>query len=329
MTAKPTIFIASASEDLPLANAAFSELEDVCDPTVWDQDIFTPSAYVLEDFERLVHQFDYALLVLGATDQRISRGKSVQVPRDNVIAELGLFVGAIGRSRVFVLTSDAHGLDLPTDLLGFGVLKYHHRADENLRAAVRTACTRIKSVVTGHLRKAQSLEGVETLWPLRLLVMSGDRARLDRIESELERYGEIVETVQRKTVDVARGELTGGKVDGAFIDPWSCDVRDSVDLIGYIRDRRREIGISLLGSFRELYEFPGIGGIWRQTFQHYWRLPIDASDEAFAVSVEDNVLLLSLYRLSNGAFGELPGAFTLSIMRPEVAGSWEVWRRYA
>ena len=39
---RPLVFIGSSTEALPVAEAAFSALERVADPTLWTQEIFLP-----------------------------------------------------------------------------------------------------------------------------------------------------------------------------------------------------------------------------------------------------------------------------------------------
>ena len=47
-----------------------------------------------------------------------SGDKSADAPRDNVLFELGLFMGRLGRSRTFVAYNKDAGLKLPSDLAG-------------------------------------------------------------------------------------------------------------------------------------------------------------------------------------------------------------------
>jgi hypothetical protein len=141
---KPVVFIGSSLERIQYANAVFSELELEAEPITWDLDFFRPSVGTLEQLEKATQTYDFAVLVLTPDDVRRSRGKQVAVPRDNVVFELGLFVGALGRNRVFFIKPRSKSLTLPTDLLGITALEYTEREDENHRATVRTACSAIK-----------------------------------------------------------------------------------------------------------------------------------------------------------------------------------------
>jgi hypothetical protein len=152
-TQKPTVFIASSSEGRPYADAVFSELEEDTIPTVWDQDAFRPTRGTLEELERIAHEYDFAVLLLTPDDIQVKRGTRAIAPRDNLIAELGLFIGSLGRRRVYYITPKRHGtpdarkFSLPTDFLGVTSLEYDPSREDNRRAAVRTACGTIREMV--------------------------------------------------------------------------------------------------------------------------------------------------------------------------------------
>lgn len=96
---------------------------------------------------RASRRFDYAVLVLTPDDITVKRGTTLQTARDNVLFELGLFMGALGRERTFVVHEETHALALPTDLLGVTTCTYTSRDDGNLEAALGVVCTRLKRVM--------------------------------------------------------------------------------------------------------------------------------------------------------------------------------------
>jgi hypothetical protein len=69
--------------------------------------------------------------------------------RDNVVFELGLFVGGIGRDRTFIVVPDnTPDLRLPSDLAGVTVGTYEtSRTDKKLRAALGPFCAEVREEI--------------------------------------------------------------------------------------------------------------------------------------------------------------------------------------
>jgi len=117
---KPSIFIGSSAEALPIAKAIRDELAKTFLPDLWSENLFELGEDTLTSLLRFVQCYDFAVLVISDDDLTTSR-KSTQVsPRDNVILELGLFLGALGRRRAFVVVvrTDDGAPKMPSDLLG-------------------------------------------------------------------------------------------------------------------------------------------------------------------------------------------------------------------
>jgi hypothetical protein len=95
------VFIASASEGLEVANAVRKALQEDerLQPILWNEGTFKPSLTNIESLESELAQSDFAVLTLTPDDQSISRGQMSMEPRDNVLFELGLFMGCLGRER--------------------------------------------------------------------------------------------------------------------------------------------------------------------------------------------------------------------------------------
>jgi len=89
--------------------------------------------------EEAARRADFAILIATADDAVTTRGGSRNVARDNVVFELGLFIGALGRDRTYVVADRTHDLQLPSDLNGLTWLRYTSRPDDNVRAAVNEA----------------------------------------------------------------------------------------------------------------------------------------------------------------------------------------------
>jgi hypothetical protein len=139
---KPTVFIGSSSEGLHVAHTFQVALEasGTCEATVWDQDVFEVSAYTMTGLLQAAQQYDFAALVATGDDITESRGITGVAPRDNVVFELGLFMGALGHERVMILCPAEPQIRLPSDVAGITRLpSYGTRDDGNLRAAIQAA----------------------------------------------------------------------------------------------------------------------------------------------------------------------------------------------
>jgi CRP/FNR family cyclic AMP-dependent transcriptional regulator len=125
------IFIGSSRESLPLARAYKTSLEGVAKTkrlkvsvTIWNKGVFGASAFPVESLEAQLGLSDFAVLVADKDDKVTSRGKRSDAPRDNVVFELGLFMGALGRARTFLLVPRGVKLKIPSDLLGLTPLDF-------------------------------------------------------------------------------------------------------------------------------------------------------------------------------------------------------------
>jgi hypothetical protein len=121
------VFVASSSEHLGIAETAAALLHDALSPSAevraW-KGAFELSKTFIEALENATEEADFAVAVVTSDDVNISRETAQPVPRDNVLFELGLFMGALGRERTFILKEQMADLKLPTDLLGVHVATF-------------------------------------------------------------------------------------------------------------------------------------------------------------------------------------------------------------
>jgi len=146
---KQRIFIGSSSEKLHIARAIESNLARDHEPTVWDEGIFELSKDTLSGLLDRLDVSDAAVFVLAPDDITHARSQTFDTARDNVVFELGLFVGRLGRERTYFVVPSGHSrLHLPSDLLGLVAAEYDPaRSDGNWESAVSPACTRIRAAV--------------------------------------------------------------------------------------------------------------------------------------------------------------------------------------
>jgi hypothetical protein len=144
---RASLFIGSSSEGLEIAQALQIGLDYDCEVTIWNQGAFGLGEGTLESLVKLLDRFDFAILVLTPDDMVNSRGQRAQAPRDNVLFELGLFMGGIGRDRTFIVHDRTVDIRLPSDLAGVTAATFARRSDGNLVAAVGAVTARIATVV--------------------------------------------------------------------------------------------------------------------------------------------------------------------------------------
>ena len=131
---RPRLFIGSSTESLTLAYEIQSALEYSCEPTVWTQGVFQLTRSSLESLRTALDDYDFAVFVLAPDDLSTLRDTQQLTVRDNVLLELGLFLGKLGSDCVFMVAprEEPGGLRLPTDLLGIHVGTYEqNRSDGN------------------------------------------------------------------------------------------------------------------------------------------------------------------------------------------------------
>lgn len=85
-----------------------------------------------------LRKYDFAVFILAGDDITQIRDRPMASTRDNVIFELGLFIGHLGADRTFFVTPrSVSDLRIPTDLLGITYATYDDAPqDGNLRAAL-------------------------------------------------------------------------------------------------------------------------------------------------------------------------------------------------
>lgn len=145
---KPKIFIASSVEGLNVAYALQENLDHIAELTVWPQGIFDLMNYTLDDIITQLGEFDYGIFVFSFEDLSIIRQEKVETTRDNVLFELGLFIGRLGRQRcLIVMPKTNKKFHLPTDLLGIKPGIYNPRSDDNLLSALGPVSNQIRRLI--------------------------------------------------------------------------------------------------------------------------------------------------------------------------------------
>ncbi len=146
---RPRCFVGSSREALVVAQAVQEALEHDAEVTVWNQDVFELSDFAIESLLDILRKVDYGIFVFAPDDILRIRGNEQPAARDNVILELGLSIGILGRRRSFLLVPKSDpDLRIPTDLIGLTPAVYDNsRSDGNLVAGVSIPCNKIRRIM--------------------------------------------------------------------------------------------------------------------------------------------------------------------------------------
>jgi len=141
MKRRRKIFIGCSKKERSLAEQAkailLSEFEvTIWDDTLWETDTeaFQLSDSILQGLLRATLQFDFAIM-LGTKDDIVEKkGKVVLQARDNVLFELGLFMGRMGRKNcAFIVDRE---LNIPEDMKGIILSKFNYGDNNSFNSAI-------------------------------------------------------------------------------------------------------------------------------------------------------------------------------------------------
>lgn len=144
---KPRVFIGSSSEALAVAQAIHANLEHQCFCEIWTHGVFGINKLPLESLLSVASHTDYAIIVFHPDDFVTTRGKRKNTPRDNVIFELGLFIGRLGKDRTCFVQPRGIDIKIPSDLVGLIPAAYDP-SHPNLRASLGPACVEINAAIS-------------------------------------------------------------------------------------------------------------------------------------------------------------------------------------
>ncbi|EAZ88052.1 nucleotide-binding protein [Crocosphaera chwakensis] len=196
---RPAVFIGSSAENLDYAYAIQANLERDAEPTVWNQDLFKLSQSTLEDLCRQVENFDFSIFVFTPNDTVIIRKEENRSVRDNVVFELGLFIGNLGRNRCFFIIPRGEEFHLPTDLLGIKAGTYDSsRQDKNWKAALGPACREVINSIRELGKRGssrypnQKIDELEIKFDFLANKLHNDQKRQAKTETKVERSFDFI-----------------------------------------------------------------------------------------------------------------------------------------
>lgn len=147
MNDKPNVFIASSVEGLSVAEAVNIKMEYDAQVKQWDN-AFDLSSVTITSLIKRANETEFGIFVFHPDDKTIIRENEYSTVRDNVLFELGLFIGSLGIARCFVLIPKSKETEfrLPTDLAGVTTTSYDDQLEDKVDA-VATSCAKIKQAI--------------------------------------------------------------------------------------------------------------------------------------------------------------------------------------
>lgn len=128
MIMKKRVFIGSSSEELGTAKIVKEILKNDYDVVIWDEKVWDKSVFrlnnnFLNDLLSATLKFDFGVLIGTADDKVVVREKEYMQARDNVLFELGLFIGRLGMDKcAFLVHKD---VKIPSDFGGIKLSMYN------------------------------------------------------------------------------------------------------------------------------------------------------------------------------------------------------------
>lgn len=150
------LLIFSSTEGLATAVAVKEGLSTLGhEVRVWNEFIFLPGQILVKSLIDAVPSFDAAVLVMTPDSSLTHRGEVFDAPRDNLILELGLCLGALGPERTFVLIPNNDNFKMPSDVAGLLYTSYDPTKNDPTES-VRFACEAIAAAIPEGNRDAMS-----------------------------------------------------------------------------------------------------------------------------------------------------------------------------
>lgn len=145
---RPVLFLGSSKETLHIAEEIALGLKHAdIDAVPWTNGIFGPGAITLDALLKAVEQADFAAFVFGPDDKVVSRHHQYDAPRDNIVFELGLFMGKLDRNRAFIIKENNADIKIPSDLMGITPITYVHHEGTKPAVTMGPVCTELKKII--------------------------------------------------------------------------------------------------------------------------------------------------------------------------------------
>lgn len=320
----PRVFIGSSSEGLEVAESIQKSLAQHADPVLWNQGVFRLTGSTLDSLIKATDEFDFGVFVFTPDDLAEIKGEKCLVARDNVVFELGLFVGRLGRERCFiVIPARQSDLRLPSDLNGVTTATY----DPQQSAPVASAVYDIREAIKTLRFRNPMLKALSDRLVYLLLHLGGAGGAAPRGG-----LGPVLAAYDRPGADMSPDESAGwGKASD-----YACQYLASLGLVeprGHSEVALSRAGRELVGSDQIQQHFQNVFTKFYDRLARAGRVLYDSSAhcdekcfEAVEARVWDDDLDKYVGPKGRGLLRiERDGVITLT--RKNDGGKFEVWLR--
>ncbi|MCU0290063.1 MAG: nucleotide-binding protein, partial [Acidobacteria bacterium] len=139
-TCIPKVFIGSSSKAKDIAEIVGKYLNESgkIKAIVWNK-VFKITETYIEQLQRILDEYDFAILVITKDNQDEKESKV----RQNVLFELGLFMGRLGRHKAIMLCDEDQKVILPSDLEGIHRQTFSSVGDQTSSEYLEKPCSEI------------------------------------------------------------------------------------------------------------------------------------------------------------------------------------------
>lgn len=111
--------------------------------------------------------------------------------------------------------------------------------------------------------------------PIDLGLLSPDQSLLRLLRSAFEETALVRRVLLFTTTSELEAQIRATSINAVGIDLFSSDTKEAVDFVEDLRTNHRDIPICIIGTQKQLEEYPGVSTSWKRRFQHYYRLGHD------------------------------------------------------
>ena len=182
------VFIGSSTENYDYAEAILTNLSshNQITPVCW-RPVAKQSSFILLDLQEQLRISAFGVFFLAPDDYVSIRDEEFLCVRDNVLLELGMFIGALGHQRTFIIVPKSSELKfrIPSDLAGLNYSEYNPQAFMNKDFVIASACAQIK-------RRIEEL--IDTPFSSRVVEQFGLFQSFDGLYKDLFKNANVITT---------------------------------------------------------------------------------------------------------------------------------------